>query len=389
MLKLRFKETKLLTDLKVSKEYTVKPKVLKSTDKIPITVDDMFRTVFQNQKRIKYSCKLIYYYIIVDYEKLLKKLKFTKNQPGKINNDDINQRCDYVAAIDNTNICIEMNNNSTPEIMERNIDYIVKQYSENASIVNGKYKFNQVILFNLNNFSYEGIDETEEYFTISNGKLMLTDKIIIINIYIPNILKKLYNEGEASLSEREKYIVGLVTQDSDEALKLGKDIDIMQDYVNDAVELSHNEGLRESYDKQLALLEETRNDGYNEGYEEAMKLTQKQKEDLEEVRRDGYNEGYKEAMKLTQKQKEDLEEVRRDGYNEGYEEAMKLTQKQKENLEEVRRDGYNEGYEEAMKLTQKQKYEIVKSLLSENVDIKIISKVTGLTQEEIDNLDNK
>lgn len=332
MLKLRFKETKLLTDLNVSKEYVVKPKKLRGNDKIPITVDDMFRTIFQNQKRIKYSCKLISYYIIITYEKLLKKLKFSKNHPGKNNNDDINQRCDYIASIDDTNICIEMNNNSTPEIMERNIDYIVKQYSENVVKIGKEYKYNQVILFNLNNFSYVGNDETEEYFTLNNGNLMLTDKIIIINIYIPNILKKLYNEGEESLSEREKYIVGLTLQDSDQALELGKEIDIMEEYVNEAISVSHHEGLRESYDKQLALLEETKRDGYNEGYEEAMKLTRKQQETLEEAKRDGYNEGYENA-------------------------------------------------------TKENNFKIAKNLLSQNVDIDIIIKATGLTKEEINRID--
>ena len=394
MLKLRFKETKLVTNLEVSKEYAVKPEALKDNDKIPITVDDMFRTIFQNQKRIKYSCKLISYYIVVTYEMLLQKLRFTKNQPGKENNDQVNERCDYVAQINDTNICIEMNNNSSPEIMERNIDYIVKQYSESATKIDNKvgYKYNQVILFNLNNFSYVGYDDTEDYYTLSNGNLTLTDKIIVINIYIPNIIKKLYNSGIGSLSEREKYIIGLVLQDSDKALEMGKDIDIMEEYVNEAISVSHNQGLRESYDKQLALLEETKKDGYKEGYKVAQEeLTEKQKETLEEARKDGYNEGYKIAQEeLTEKQKETLEEAKKDGYKEGYKIAQEeLTEKQKETLEEARKDGYNEGYKIAQEELTQKTIDIARNLLNKKIDINIIADATGLTIEEINNLTTK
>ena len=61
-----------------------------------------------------------------------------------------------------------------------------------------------------------------DIYTESNeDNLVLSDKLVFIQIYVPNLRKKWYNEGEKSLSEREKYILALVDMDLDKLKGLG------------------------------------------------------------------------------------------------------------------------------------------------------------------------
>ena len=61
-----------------------------------------------------------------------------------------------------------------------------------------------------------------DIYTESNeDNLVLSDKLVFIQIYVPNLRKKWYNEGEKSLSEREKYILALVDMDLDKLKCLG------------------------------------------------------------------------------------------------------------------------------------------------------------------------
>ncbi len=85
--------------------------------------------------------------------------------------------------------------------------------------------------------------------------LVLSDKLVFIQIYVPNLRKKWYNEGEKSLSEREKYILALVDMDLDKLKGLG-DEKVMNEYLKEAEEVSFEDGFGEAYDKEWALKDE-------------------------------------------------------------------------------------------------------------------------------------
>ena len=85
--------------------------------------------------------------------------------------------------------------------------------------------------------------------------MVLSDKLVFIQIYVPNLRKKWYNEGEKSLSEREKYILALVDMDLDKLKGLG-DEKVMNEYLREAEEVSFEDGFGEAYDKEWALKDE-------------------------------------------------------------------------------------------------------------------------------------
>ena len=98
-----------------------------------------------------------------------------------------------------------------------------------------------------------------------NYNIIINDKIIFINIYVPNLRKKMYNQGIENLSEEERYLLGLIEPDINLSKELGGEIDIMIEYVNEAGEVTMGTNFGESYDKEWALKDEGRKEGREEG----------------------------------------------------------------------------------------------------------------------------
>ena len=94
----------------------------------------------------------------------------------------------------------------------------------------------QVIQFNINNFSFKGNDKIVDIYTLNNGEGIKLTNNIIIEIYVQNLRKKWYNKGIKSLNEEERYTLALVEPNIDMSLELGKDIDIMGEYIGEVEE---------------------------------------------------------------------------------------------------------------------------------------------------------
>ena len=111
-----------------------------------------------------------------------------------------------------------------------------------------------------------------DIYSIQNDEgLILNDKLIFINIYVPNLRKKMYNQGIENLSEEERYLLGLIEPNINLSKELGGEIDIMIEYVNEAGEVTMGTNFGESYDKEWALKDEGRREGIKEGREEGIK----------------------------------------------------------------------------------------------------------------------
>ena len=253
---------KTLHDLELDNEYVLKlSRNIKKGQKISILSDTMLKAMFQNENRIKYSAKFLSYFIDVEYEDILNNICLAKNELDKNNENDKGERCDYVALLSDTSLNIEVNNNSSLEVLERNMEYAHRLYSKKIRRGKENYQYTQVIQFNLNNFAFKGNDKIVDIYTVTNDdNIGLSNKLIFVQIYVPNLRKKWYTKGMKSLSEEEKYILALVEMDLDKLNDLGGE-NIMDEYVKEAEEVSFEGGVGEAYDKEWAL----RDQGYREG----------------------------------------------------------------------------------------------------------------------------
>ena len=313
---------KTLHDLELDNEYVLKlSRNIKKGQKISILSDTMLKAMFQNENRIKYSAKFLSYFIDVEYEDILNNICLAKNELDKNNENDKGERCDYVALLSDTSLNIEVNNNSSLEVLERNMEYAHRLYSKKIRRGEENYQYTQVIQFNLNNFAFKGNDKIVDIYTVTNDdNIGLSNKLIFVQIYVPNLRKKWYTKGMKSLSEEEKYILALVEMDLDKLNDLGGE-NIMDEYVKEAEEVSFEGGVGEAYDKEWAL----RDQGYRDG--------------LSQGKAEGFSQGKVEG----------------------------------------KAEGISEGKNE-------RNIEIAKNMLSKSMNIKLISEITGLMEDEIEKI---
>ena len=81
----------------------------------------------------------------VSYEELYSNIKFYKDELANIRNRDKGERADYVVKLGSDITLIEVNNNSSQEVMERNIEYANRLYAENMKVGESYINYRQVI----------------------------------------------------------------------------------------------------------------------------------------------------------------------------------------------------------------------------------------------------
>lgn len=283
ILDLRNYKKQNLFDLEVSVKDSVKIEKLKEGEKPSLLSDSMFKAMFFNENRLKYSVKFLSYYLDISFDELFDKIKLTKNELDKNKEIDKGERSDYVAIIEDSIINIEVNNNENSEILERNMEYAHRLYA--SGVKRGKkYKYRQVIQFNLNNFSYIGNDKIIDIYTVQNDDgITLNNKLIFIQIYVPNLRRKWYNLGVDGLLEEERYILAMIEPSLSSSIELGKDIDIVEDYVKETEEVMDDISFGESYDKEWALKDQGIREGISEGIKIVAKNMKNENIDIEKI----------------------------------------------------------------------------------------------------------
>lgn len=69
------------------------------------------------------------------------------------------------------------------------MEYAHRLYSKSV-VRGGKYEYNQVIQFNLNNFAFGGNEKIIDRYVLQNDEgVWLDDKLIFVQIYVPNLRK--------------------------------------------------------------------------------------------------------------------------------------------------------------------------------------------------------
>ena len=238
-----------MLDRKVSKKNAYVKKEYTKGYKIPIVSDTMFDTMINNESRKKYAALIISSVLERDYNEIYNSIEYVKNKLDKQLDIEKGREVDFICKLKDEYIGIEMNNNYSKEAFERNISYAMGIY-KSKEIRGSKYSFNKILQINLNNFTFENNDkEAEEYALRNENGEYLTEKIKIINIYLPNIRKKYYNKEE--LNELDKVMLVLNEEDNNNLSKLYKGEKVMEDYVKDAKRASISDDVVGLYDKEL------------------------------------------------------------------------------------------------------------------------------------------
>ena len=356
MLQIKDYEIHKLYDEGVSYKDCIVLDSLKEGEKISILSDSMMKTMFQNTNRLKYSIKLLSYFLDIPYEELLENTILVKNELDKDKESMKSRRSDYVANIHDSIVNMEVNNNGSLETLERNMEYAHRLYGGKIKRKNRKVIYTQVIQLNLNNFSFIGNDKIVDIYYIQNDeKIKLSDKLIFIQIYIPNLIRKWYTVGVQKLKEEERYLLGLVLKNKEQSLEIGKGIEIMEEYVEEASYASLDDGLLEAYDKEWAMKDLGIQQGIEEGKAQGLEIGKVQ----------GIEEGKAQGLEIGKAQ----------GLEIGKAQGLEIGKAQ--GLEIGKAQGIEEGKAQ-------EKLELAKKMQKENIDIDVIERITGLSKEQIE-----
>ena len=309
-----------LFNLKTSTKYSYRllssKQLRKKGEKFSLVSDAMFEAMINNEKRKKFGAYLIALAFKLDYKEVIKSIRIEKEKLDKDRVLDAKRTVDFVCSINDEYYSIEMNNCPNIDSLNRNIFYAVDISKSKMKMGTG-YEYKKVMQINLCNFTFEGHDEiTHEYAIRDKNGLLITDKINFLNIYLPNIRKKCYDESD-KLTTLEKLLI-VYCDNNEVAKKFATGDEIMEDYIKEANDASIEDEIVGLYDKEL---------------DDRLKWESFQKQ------------VYKDAQEKTKKEIE----------------------KTKKEIERSKKD-------------------IAKKLLDNNIDIDIIMSSTGLTKEEIENL---
>ena len=279
-------------------------KILKPGKVLKPTSDVVFKNLMKNEKNKDFLARIINIVTKLDYDYVLNNIVITDTDTLESNIGNHHNTKDLVVNIENTKINIEASRNNI-EINKRKNEIMAHKYASNSykkgDLYNIGHIFYQICIENYNIFNNDLLITEVNLVEVSTGNYEIeTEEFKKFHINLNNLSNSCYNK----LTEEERYIMLLATDDIANLKEIAGENDIMKKIVNDLIDLSNDSDIISAYEK-------------------------------EKIERYAFEVALKEKL--------------------------------------------NEGKKE-------EKTEIAKNLLNENIDIYIISKTTGLSLEEIENL---
>ena len=306
---------------------------LKENELIPLTFDIMFTEIFNNPDNICILEEFISNYLDIPLKEVTGNLKILSRRLKKEVRYDSRKEVDLLLNYKGKKINIEMSNNKSDGVINRNVVYLCKIHGNQLKVGDTNYsKINSTIQIVFNNFNIGNELKTTWYLRNDEGQI-LTSKL---RIDIINLVKgkDLCYTG----SEKVDYLINwcklLTTKDRENVKDISNQIMSHKStnmLINNMSTLSEEDEMVKLYTK-LSRREMEYNTYIAEATEE------------------GYNKGHEK------------------GYNEGHEQ------------------GIEQGIERGM---ENESNEIIKNMLSKNMDINLISEVTNKSVEEIKKIEEK
>ena len=296
--------------------------VIKKKELIPLTFDVMFTEIFNNQDNICILEEFIAGYFKYPLKDVRDNLEILSRRLGKENRYDSRKEVDLLLNLNGKKINIEMSNNNSIGVVNRNIVYLCKIHSNELKQGDHSYsKINESIQIVFNNFDCQKELRNTYYLRNDKGNI-LSEKLRIDIINLAKGKVSCYNE-----SGEDSYLINWC--------KI-----LTESKIDNIKNISHQ-----------VLTKETTNKLVNQ----MNKLS-------------GDDDMVRLYTKLSRREMEFntlKEEAQEAGFKEGFD------------------NGFQDGFQDGIK---ENNIEIAKKMLEKNTDINFISEITGLDIEEIKKL---
>jgi len=168
---------------------------------IPLTFDRAFICVFNKKQNISILEHFISTYLRLPLKKIKGNLKLLSRDLDLDYKKERQKQIDILLDLDGRKINIELNNNESTGIIERNIIFASKVHGRQLKKGDNTYShIEQTIQINLNNFSCNKNSLVESYYLTNKNGEILSEKLRIDFVDIEKAAKFDYNDSEEELA---------------------------------------------------------------------------------------------------------------------------------------------------------------------------------------------
>ncbi len=286
---------------------------------------------------------------------------------------------DIKAKIDNSVNCdIEMQIVDRRNIEKRILYYWSKMYSSSIKS-GGKFRdLQKGIIILISDYELNSLQEIKKYITKWNireeeySKIILTDVIEFYILELPKFKKYHQNTSNTELDSWIKFIEELEVNDMNDTSENTKAIQKAKKVLEEISQDEHERylaELREKYIMDQAAIEEA---GYDKGFKAAIEQSNKKILSIAKKLKE-QSIDIEIISKLTGLTIDEISQDEHEGY------LAELREKYIMDQSAIEEAGYDKGVKQNTII-------IAKKMKEENIDIKLINKITNLTIDEINNL---
>ena len=268
---------------------------LKENELIPLTFDIMFTEIFNNPDNICILEEFISNYLDIPLKEVSGNLKILSRRLKKEVRYDSRKEVDLLLNYKGKKINIEMSNNKSDGVINRNVVYLCKIHGNQLKVGDTNYsKINSTIQIVFNNFNIGNELKTTWYLRNDEGQILTSKlRIDIINLvkgkdlcytgsekvdYLINWCKLLTTKDRENVKDISSQIMSHKSTDmlvnnmsalseEDEMVKLYTKLSRREmeynTYIAEATEEGYNKGHEKGYSK-------GHEKGYNEGHEQGI-----------------------------------------------------------------------------------------------------------------------
>ena len=364
-----YSEEQLMNIIDWKKATLLRDELKRKGEVLPATKDVVFKNVMMNSKI--FLSIILEYFLGIDKKIIIENMRLENTELPVSNAKEQRKITDIIVRVGRNVLNLEMNAKNYSGLVDRNVKYITKTFSEMSFSGEDYDDVNIAIQINFDlDWQYDDREMIKFVLMDPVNNIVLTESLQIYNINLLKFHEKYYNNIE--LSEFERAVTLLTLNKKKDLEKISEGVDGLMEAKEEIKKLSENIGIIGVYD-------------YEQQKEWEWKQIAKDsvKEELEEI---------KEGKKFIEKEKRSLEEGQK-SLEEGQkslEEGQKSLEEGKKSLEEGKKslEEGKKSLEEGKKSLEKEKKCLAKKMLDMNLSISDIIKTTGLSKKEIQELKN-
>ena len=357
-----YSEEELINIIDWKKATELRNELRKKGEVLPATKDVVFKNLMINSHL--FLSIILEPFLGIDKEIINKNLYLENTELAVSNVKEQRKVTDIMVRVGRNVINLEMNAKSYLGLVDRNVRYITKAFSE-LSLSGENYEDTNIAIqinFDLD-WQYDDREIIKFVLMDPINNIVLTESIQIYNINLLKFHEKYYNNIE--LSEFERAVTLLTLNKKEDMEKISEGVEGLMEANEEIKKLSENLGIIGVYD-------------YEKQKEWEWKQLAKEsvKDDLLKI-----EEGKKfieENSKILEEKGKALEEGQK-----SLEEGQKSLEKENKALEEDRKS-----FEEDKNSFEKEKKDLAERMLEMNLSTSDIIKTTGLSKKEIEQLKN-